>query len=121
MIYALAIGYMLVSALALFFFFALFGKWCMEHGVTGSETRAKAFAAILRGTEVCLALIAVYTLWLPILHTGSNDYGMLLFIPACAYTLVIGGVYVLGSLFALVTIPIGDQLAYFRNRLSLMQ
>jgi hypothetical protein len=117
-----AIAYMIVSLLVIFALSAFLGQYCMQRGVEGPESVAKRWAMLMRGTEVIVASGALYILWKPILHAGeSGPHGnFALTIVAILYSIVVGGVYVLASLFAFVTVPMGDQVGYFRDRLSKM-
>jgi hypothetical protein len=90
----------------------------MRVGAVGPEGKAKVLAIAWRLSEAAVAILALWVLWGPMLHAGASG-GFALAV-AAMFTLLFGGVYVGGSLFAAVTVPLGSQMAYFRDRLEKM-
>jgi hypothetical protein len=118
MLVLFAIAYALLTSAAFFVITTEMGLYCARRGSGGSEMHAKAWASGYRAAEVVIASVLLYVLWGPILHFHGNRPGAGLYVVAGLYALIFGSTYVLGSLAALVTIPIGDQRQYFAGILS---
>jgi hypothetical protein len=115
----LEVGYCVVAFIALTMLSGALGQWAIRNGIDGPESKAKLFSVTWRLSEVVAALLFLFVLWWPMLHLGyaggiSVKGGGTAFFIAALFTLGFGGLYVAGSLFAAVTVPVGDQRAYFR-------
>jgi hypothetical protein len=110
----------ILASFTVFAFSPLFGKFCARRGaVAPTESIAKMWAAIMRGSEVVIAVVLLYVMWHYVLPIAGPPKA-LSYIIAGLGTLYIGGVYVVGSFFALVTIPLGNQKKYFGELLEKM-
>ena len=94
--------------------------WARKIGIQGSEERAKAVAMVWRFSDAAIAITLLAILWLPILNIGVDGPwtvrgGGLAFWIAMAFSVFFGFVYVGGSLFAALTVPMGNQVAYFTD------
>lgn len=70
----------------------------------------------MRSAEVCTAIVLLLIFWkVTFPRATAQGNNVLLTVCAWLYTVLIGGVYIGGSLFALVTVPLGNQLEYFRQ------
>ena len=114
-----AIAFAVISALGMFAFSALFGGYCAGRGAYTTEIKAKGWAALLRGSEVTIAASLLYVLWGPLLRLQGDPSAF--YVVAVLYTLAVGGTYLVFSFFALITIPLGSQVAYFRGVLMKMR
>jgi len=97
------------------------GKWAIDNGIQGPEARAKMFAMAWRFSDAVVAVLVLAILWFPLLQVGIDGPwtvrgGSFGFWIAAIYTVLFGGMFVIGSLFAGLTVPKGDQVAYFRDR-----
>jgi hypothetical protein len=106
----LEVGYCVAAIMAMFIVSLVLGRWAARTGVDAPEARAKRIAILWRLSETLLALVLLFVLWKYIAVGG----GAVLII-AIIFTLLFGGVYVGGSLFAAITVPMGDQVAYFQE------
>jgi len=114
------IGYIVAATVLFMFISQRISRWAMTNGINGPESRAKRLAMTWRFSDVALAALSLYVLWVPVLHLGADGPwsvmggGVALFI-AAVYTILFGGLYIGGSLFAAVTVPMGNQVAYFND------
>jgi hypothetical protein len=97
------------------------GRWAIDNGIQGPEARAKMFAMAWRFSDAAVAALVLFILWVPLLHVGIDGPwtvrgGSVGFWIAAIYTVLFGGMFIGGSLFAGLTVPNGDQVAYFRDR-----
>jgi hypothetical protein len=107
--------------LIVFVFSPLFGKFCAKRGaVAANEAIAKMWAATMRASEIVLASVLLYLMWHYVLPAAGPPM-LLSYIAAGLATLYIGGLYVAGSFFALVTVPMGNQKQYFSEMLEKMR
>jgi len=114
------IGYIIFATALFMFVAAKISRWAVANGIKGPESLAKRLAMTWRFSEVVLAVVVLYILWVPILHVGANSAwsvngGGTAFFIAAAYTILFGGLYIGGSLFAGVTVPMGNQVAYLND------
>jgi hypothetical protein len=105
---------MVITAPVLLMLSRILRIWFSMRGAKATARAAKLLAMTYRLTEVLLALSALYILWFPLLRLGGNT-GTLVLVLGVVYTLFVGGRYVVGSLFALVTVPQRDQREYFKE------
>ena len=114
----------IVYVIVMFFVFQVFsvrvGKWARANGINGPEKKAKMFAFAWRGSEVAASSAIIYVLWEFLLQLGIHGPwtvrgGQTAFWIAVIFTVLFGGLYIGGSLFGAVTIPMGNQVEYFND------
>ena len=91
--------YVVVSVVSIHVFSTLVCSFCARHGVEAGEPAAKLWAAMMRASEVVVASILLYVLWHYVVHVGGPPT-TIAYAVAVLGALYVGGVYVIGSLFA---------------------
>jgi hypothetical protein len=119
------VAYIVVATLLFMFISQRITRWAMFKGMHGPESVAKTAAMTWRFSEVGLAALILFILWVPILRLGVQGPwtvtgGGVAFFFAAAYSLLFGGLYIVASAFAGITVPRGNQVAYFNDIYSKM-
>lgn len=104
----LEIVYCIMTYLAIVALSGAFGNWAVANGIEGPESKAKRLAITWRLAEAVVAALEVYVLWRYLEFGGAS------FVVAVVFSLIVGGMYGGGSLFSAITVPMGDQMSYFR-------
>ncbi len=111
----LAILYIVATGFGMVLVSGAIGNYCAARGIAGTEAQAKLWAIGMRASEVVIAALLLFILNGPILHGPPSGFIKVL---AGLYALVVVGFYIIGSAFALVTVPFGNQRRYFIERMS---